>query len=650
MRVIRPIALLALVIALASASAEADVVTWGGQGSGPGQFDKTVDFPVVDSAGNVFVTGACHPLGDPPSCTQSARPIQEFTAGGAYVGTLGTPGTADGQLATAEGIAAAPGGGFYVADFVGQRIEKLAADGTFERSIPTRSYGVATDNAGNVYSASADPFSRASGDGVLTKFDAAGNLLGTWGGSGFSAVATNGTDRVYALNVDEQRIHVFDSAGNALEQWSETPNAAGITVAPDGDVYVVRGSEIDRFSPTGALLGSYAPTPDDFPGFDLLMKGVAVTQDYVYVTDDALGTPYVGRIAVNPTASIRPLPPVLTNTAVTLDGSPSVVPFGHVTRYQWDFNGDGAYETDNGADPTVSHTFTRTGKQTVGLRITSADGYTDTTSAVVDVRTAPPTGAVGVSVEHGAQFTNDAHVQLGLVWPKFAQNVTISNDGGFAHSGTLPVAASLPWTLASSGPERLPKTIYVRFDHSTQTFQDDIILDEVAPTVGSAAVIGPGGVAAGAAKARKQTYRIAIRASDDNSGVRVMQLSNRRKGGSVLRFRRRLGYRATAAPRYVRVRDRASNYSRWHRIVPISVSVRGGSRVGRTLHLRFSSPTIAALRLQFLRNSIVKATFHLNIDAGSGSTSIPVGHLPRGSYKVRALLDGYYFTLPVRLR
>src|SRR4029079_9821871 len=90
---------------------------------------------------------------------------------------------------------------------------------------------------------------------------------------------------------------------------------------------------------------------------------------------------------------------------------------------------------------------------------------------------APPPGPVGVSINNGAQYTNDPDVHVAVVWPACVHTLTISNDGGFRAAEVKALARTTDWTLSSSGPERLPKTIYVRFDGSTQTFQDDIILD-----------------------------------------------------------------------------------------------------------------------------------------------------------------------------
>ena len=92
----------------------------------------------------------------------------------------------------------------------------------------------------------------------------------------------------------------------------------------------------------------------------------------------------------------------------------------------------------------------------------------------------PPRGPIGVSINEGAKYTDDRHVTVNVVWPLGAPTATLSNDGGFREARTLPVSSRIAWTLDSSGPERLPKTLYVRFG-GTQTFQDDIILDQTNP-------------------------------------------------------------------------------------------------------------------------------------------------------------------------
>jgi hypothetical protein len=162
-----------------------------------------------------------------------------------------------------------------------------------------------------------------------------------------------------------------------------------------------------------------------------------------------------------------------------------------------------------------------------------------------------------------------------MVWPLGAMSARIANDGGFAGAESFDVARDLPWTIRSSGSERLPRTIYVRFGATeqmpggvaidpTKTFQDDIILDQTDPSVISAAISGSSTVRTAATK---RSYRVRLKASDRTSGVALAQLAiTKTRRLSAVRFRTRLSATSTSRPRWVRVRDHAGNWSHWRAI------------------------------------------------------------------------------------
>jgi hypothetical protein len=175
---------------------------------------------------------------------------------------------------------------------------------------------------------------------------------------------------------------------------------------------------------------------------------------------------------------------------------------------------------------------------------------------------------VGVTIDGGAAFTNDPDVTLTILGPPSADHIRISNDGGFGTWLTSPVAENetYPFRLASSGPDRLPKTVYVRFDgplDQSRTFTDDIVLDETNPRVLSARVIGRARRAC--ATGRRGCVKVALRARDRVSGVANAQFARvRMRPGRVVRFHKRL--KVARTPRWVRVRDRAHNLSPWRRV------------------------------------------------------------------------------------
>jgi Tol biopolymer transport system component len=203
------------------------------------------------------------------------------------------------------------------------------------------------------------------------------------------------------------------------------------------------------------------------------------------------------------------------------------------------------------------------------VRATDRAGNMDASPAIRSFSVDAPSGSLGISINDGAQFTNDPHVSIHAVWPRLADAMLISNDGGFSSPGFFPVAAETAWTLVSSSPERLPKTVYVRFsggDAGPETYQDDIILDQTPPQVISARLRGSSSGTL-RAKARARTFRLSISARDKTSGLAKMQVTSaKRKPGKLHKFKRRSTFTSRSRRIYVRVADRAGNFSTWKRV------------------------------------------------------------------------------------
>jgi hypothetical protein len=272
-----------------------------------------------------------------------------------------------------------------------------------------------------------------------------------------------------------------------------------------------------------------------------------------------------GALTAPPSAQLAAPQRALTDTNVTLDARASSEPCtGGIDEYRWDLDGNGSFETSSGLDATVVTSFASASSHSVAVRVINMGGVQDTARRSIDVKPKPPAGLVGVSINDGAQFTNDPDVELSAVWPRFEDTLTVSNDGGFAHAQTRAVDAKVAWRLESSGPERLPKTVYVRFGDSTQTFQDDIILDETAPVVKDADLTPESGAARFLAKTSPR-YVLTVKARDKLSGVARMQITrNKKHPGRWRRFHKHTTLRSGHAV-WVRVRDRAHNRSHWRR-------------------------------------------------------------------------------------
>jgi hypothetical protein len=335
---------------------------------------------------------------------------------------------------------------------------------------------------------------------------------------------------------------------------------------------------------------------------------------------------------------------VLTGRAITLDGRNSFVPLSTVARYEWDVDGNGTFETDSGTRPTVEATYPERGARMARLRVTAPGGRTAVSTASLDVRPAPLPGAVGVSINDGARYTNSPIVRVRLVWRTPANQFIISDDGGFVGAEPRPVAESVPFALDDSGDDRLPRTVYVRFGADgvmePETYQDGIILDRGAPRVAVAVLLPPETVGG------RRSYTVRVGATDTVSGIEGLQLAVDRErplpfaaGGDEITVT------GGAAPRFVRARDRAGNLSPWRRITlldrtpPSLTALRARVSGGRvTLLLRLTEAATMSGRLTRIGAAPAgtpRARAISRRRLAGGLRRVRVGALPPGRYTLR---------------
>jgi hypothetical protein len=292
------------------------LTSWGGAGSGNGQFSQFSYSPfggpagvATDGSGNVYVA-------DPGNSR-----IQKFDARGRFLTAWGSSGSGNGQFffsgpAYEPSVATDGSGDVYVADPGNSRIQKFDASGTFLTAwgspgsgngqflVPA---GVATDGSGNVYVADAGLV-----DDRIQKFAASGTFLTAWGSSGSGngqfrfpvGVATDGSGNVYVADENE-RIQKFDASGTFLAAWGSPGSGNGqfdfqvsfgvlefvivASVATDGseNVYVADpgNSRIQKFDASGTFLAAWG-SPGSGNGQFSFPVGVATDQlGHVYVAD-----------------------------------------------------------------------------------------------------------------------------------------------------------------------------------------------------------------------------------------------------------------------------------------------------------------------------------------------------------------------------
>jgi hypothetical protein len=108
------------------------------------------------------------------------------------------------------------------------------------------------------------------------------------------------------------------------------------------------------------------------------------------VTDNGGATATVTHaVVINgaPTASFTFAPsPASTRQTVTFNGSASSDAGGSITKYEWDLDGNGSFETNTGTTATATRVYDTEGAVTVGLRVTDNGALTGQTTRSVTVQ------------------------------------------------------------------------------------------------------------------------------------------------------------------------------------------------------------------------------------------------------------------------
>lgn len=238
------------------------LATWGGPGSGNGQFNDPEGIAVDSERRLVYVTDS------------NNNRIQRFDLNGKFLGIAGSFGSGPGQFINPAGIAVDSYGNIYIADRENNRIQKFYPNGTFIRSWGRGGTGpnefnspesVAADRLGYVYVGDEE-------NNRVQKFSSNGDfiaVLGTFGsGPGQfidpEDVAVDRIGNVYVADSDNSRIEVFNSTGKFVGEFGsqgagdgQFNDPRGVAVDLSGNVYVADTGNvrIQKFiPPQGNLL------------------------------------------------------------------------------------------------------------------------------------------------------------------------------------------------------------------------------------------------------------------------------------------------------------------------------------------------------------------------------------------------------------
>jgi len=289
--------------------------------SDPGEYNVTLT--VTDSAGYENVTNVSITIENVPPTADAGQDLETVA---------GTTVTLDGSESTAGDAHDTLSYGW-----------DLDGDGTDEESGPTVDYRYSEAGTYNVTLTVRDGDGGSDTDNVTVTVDpdtqapvadAGGNQTTTVG----QTVQFDGTDSA-------------DNVGIVSYEWTF------------GDGTTAAGPEPDH---AYATEGAYEVT-------------LTVRDDAGNVGND---TAIVTAENAEPIADAGPNRTVVTNETVTFDGSTSSDPDGDALTYEWDFDGDGTFETTG---QTASYTYTTNGTDTVTLRVSDDDGGVDTDTTAVTV-------------------------------------------------------------------------------------------------------------------------------------------------------------------------------------------------------------------------------------------------------------------------
>ena len=219
-----------------------------------------------------------------------------------------------------HGILIGPDDTVYCADDGTHTITKFTRDGELLMTIGT------PGQASEIWSGK--PFnkpthaavSQKTGDIFITdgygnfrvhKYSPSGEFIMSWGEPGIDPgqfirphnIAVDGDDRVIVADREAHRVQVFDTEGRVLDVWNNIHLPDGLTIGPDGNIYIGElsgmtqadptppglGHRISILSPEGKLLARFGhPEEGEEPGRFIAPHGIAV---------DSRGDIYVGEVS-----------------------------------------------------------------------------------------------------------------------------------------------------------------------------------------------------------------------------------------------------------------------------------------------------------------------------------------------------------------
>lgn len=192
-------------------------------------------------------------------------------------------------------------------------------------------------------------------------------------------------------------VAAYDVAPTPVRMETETVFDAGRSFEPHAGATITRYRWDGDGDGTFELDGGSSPRmPLFFDGPGVATIGLQTTSSTGATTEMQRSFEVRKRLPVPALTASRTAPAV--EETVEFDASGSRAPDGTITKYEWDFNGNGNFERATGATPTASYAYRQPGRFQATLRVTSDTDETVTRAVTIDVAapTTSVTGAFGV--------------------------------------------------------------------------------------------------------------------------------------------------------------------------------------------------------------------------------------------------------------
>jgi PKD repeat protein len=191
---------------------------------------------------------------------------------------------------------------------------------------------------------------------------------------------------------------------------------------------------------------------------------------------------------VPPTADFSIDPnPALTGQTITFDASGSTPGDGTITDYKWDLDGNpvNGFETDSGADATVTRSYGKAGSFPVRVLVIDSNGNTDQAQKTLTINDRPPTASFAIDpnpalVNDTVNFDASASTDPDGSIARYEWDLDGNTGNGFEVSGTDPTTTS---SYSKTGAVTVRLRVTDDDDKESTTSQTLFITNNLPPAV-----------------------------------------------------------------------------------------------------------------------------------------------------------------------